>query len=106
MTQMILGGTAFDLPPLPWRLVREIAPILGSASAGVLTAGNLAKVGEAAWLAARHARGGELAREAFDELPITFGEMVAAIPAIAEACGMKREGAADADEGKASTGQA
>ena len=105
MAELRLGGMVWEIPALPWRVVRDVTPILGEASNGLLTGSNLRAVGEAAWRATQCATSGDrLDRAAFDELPITFQEIVAAVQVVAAACGMKRAESGE-DAGKASTGQ-
>ena len=94
-----LGGKTWTLPPLPWRIVREIQPALGTffSLAGAdgantlrLTSDQLDALAGVVFRAAAFVEGG-LTREAFDNLAFSPLDVVRAIPAVARACGLVQE---------------
>jgi hypothetical protein len=111
-----LGGRAWELESLPWRLVKTMQPKflalwsrlagLGEANALKVSEADLDTLGQCAFVAVHHVDRA-LTRDEFEELPITAKEMVTAVPALAVALGLRpaasKEEAADSAK-KASIG--
>jgi hypothetical protein len=106
-----LGGKAWTLPPLPWRIVREVQPALGrfydasgsgDASRVIrLSTDDLDGLAAAFYRSLAHVEP-TLSRDDFDNLPFAPNDLIRAIPALSRACGLIRDGAVEAapDAGK------
>ena len=96
-----LGGVTFDVPSLPWRVVRELQPALlgwvakadiGTDGRGVLklTADDLGGLADLVFQAlALSPQGKTMTREAFDDLPFSAIDIAAALAPVLQACGLK-----------------
>lgn len=94
-----LAGRTWTLPPLPWRIVREIQPAIGTfftlagesgANTLRLTTAELDALAGVVFTAAAHVDR-TLTRESFDDLAFSPLDVVRAIPAVARACGLIKE---------------
>ena len=108
-----LGGCHWDLPHLPFRLVKKIQPAVAAISRAFPTALDaqraLVNLDEAALdaiadvvFAAVNAVDGapSMSKDAFYELPFASGNLVAALPSVLSACGMKIIARDEADSEK------
>ncbi len=93
-----LGGYTFDVPSLPWRVVKQVQPGLLALVGGLpsnergvrITAADADAIGNYIFQAiALSPQGQTLTREAFEELPIALLEMAEAVNPILRACGLK-----------------
>jgi hypothetical protein len=105
-----LGGRDWKVAPLSLRQVLAIAdyvPKLSSIGVDTLSGERLAPLAEVLWHGLRRAYP-KLTRDEFYDLPITIGELVAALPVVIEQAGGRRvdsgESAAAAD-GAAAAGE-
>ena len=105
-----LGGRDWFIAPLSLRQIMAIAdyvPKLSAIGVDTLSGERLAPLAEVLWHGLRRAYP-KLTRDEFYDLPITIGELVAALPAVIEQAGGRRidsgEVAAPAD-GAAATGE-
>lgn len=97
---LTLAGVEYQLAPLPWRTVKKIQPVLyrlyttmqsdgGERPIASLSESDLDALAEIVFTALGHLETGTRpARDAFDDMPITVGEMVRTIPPISRAAGM------------------
>ena len=102
-----LGGLVFDVPSLPWRLVKKLQPeLLGWVAAHDISASGALRLTEADLdgladlvfeAVQRSPNGAALSRDAFDELPASTLEMAQAVAPVLRACGLKFEPRAEAD---------
>lgn len=87
-----LAGRRWELPHLPFRLIKTIQPALFKAYAdageGALTEGQIDNLAQAAWRAISHAEP-TLSFEEFLALPFSVGDLFAALPAVAQASGLR-----------------
>ena len=95
-----LGGCHWDLPHLPFRLVKQIQPAVAAISRQFPTALDaqraLVNLDEAAldaiagvvFAAISHVDAAH-SKDDFYELPFASGDLVAALPSVLSACGMK-----------------
>ena len=114
--KVTLGGRAWELQSLPWRLVKTMHPKflalwlrladLGAANVIKVSEADLDALSECVFMALHYAYP-TLTRDEFDELPITAKEMMLAVPALALCLGLReaasKEEAADSAK-KASIG--
>ena len=95
-----LGGLTFDIPSLPWRKVIEIQPLLLSWVAknnfddglafSKITKEDLEELASYIRKAIQNSPQGQgIELTAFEDLPITMKEMIAAITPILRACGLE-----------------
>jgi hypothetical protein len=105
-----LGGRGWKVAPLSLRQILAIAdyvPKLSAIGVDTLSGERLAPLAEVLWHGLRRAYP-KLTRDEFYDLPITIGELVAALPVVIEQAGGRRvaggEGAAAAD-GAAAAGE-
>jgi hypothetical protein len=94
-----LAGRSWALPPLPFRLVKAIQPALFQAYAqaaaqgdGALTEAQIDPLAEATWRALSHVEP-SLTREDFLSLPFSLSDLFAALPAVAQAAGLRLQAA-------------
>ncbi len=97
---VLLGGRRWDVPHLPFRVIKSIQPALfkiySAAGGENMTTGSVAALGESeieslaktTWLAIAHVDR-ELSFEAFQELPFSVGDLLAAFPSIARSAGLR-----------------
>ena len=95
-----LGGRHWDLPHLPFRLVKKIQPAVAAISRQFPTAldaqralvnldeAALDAIADVVFQAISHADKA-LTKDAFYELSFASGDLVAALPSVLSACGMK-----------------
>jgi hypothetical protein len=94
-----LAGREFYVAPLSLRQILAIAdyvPKLSGITAENLSGERLSPLAEVVWHGLRRAHPA-LTREEFFDLPVTIGELVAALPVVIEQAGGKR---VDADAGE------
>lgn len=94
-----LAGRDFCVAPLSLRQILAIAdyvPKLSGITADNMSGERLAPLAEVLWHGLRRAYP-RLTRDEFFDLPITFGELVAALPVVIEQAGGRR---ADAEAGE------
>jgi hypothetical protein len=95
-----LAGREFYVAPLSLRQILAIAdhvPKLSGITAENLSGERLSPLAEVVWHGLRRAHPA-LTREEFFDLPVTIGELVAALPVVIEQAGGKRIEAKDAGE--------
>ncbi len=97
---VLLAGRRWDLPHLPFRVIKSIQPALfkiyHEAGGANMTAGSVAALGEseiealakATWLAIAHVDR-ELTFEAFQELSFSVGDLLSTFPSIARSAGLR-----------------
>jgi len=87
-----LAGRRWDLPHLPFRLIKTIQPALFKAYAdageGALNEAQIDNLANAAWRALSHVDPA-LSWEDFLALPFSIGDLFAALPAVAQASGLR-----------------
>lgn len=91
-----LAGRDFHVAPLSLRQILAIAdfvPKLSAVGADNLSSARLAPLAEVLWHGLRRAHP-KLTREEFLDLPITIGELVAALPVVIEQAGGRKVDAA------------
>ncbi len=95
-----LAGREFYVAPLSLRQILAIAdyvPKLSGITAENLSGERLSPLAEVVWHGLRRAHPA-LTREEFFDLPVTIGELVAALPVVIEQAGGKRIEAENAGE--------
>jgi hypothetical protein len=98
--KVMLGGREFFVAPLSLRQILAIAdhvPKLSGITAENLSGERLLPLAEVVWHGLRRAYPA-LTREEFFDLPVTIGELVAALPVVIEQAGGKRIEAENAGE--------
>jgi hypothetical protein len=104
-----LAGRRWTLPHLPFRIIKSVQPALFKAYSDAAQAGNAALAEEqidalasATWRAVSYIDPG-LTFDEFLALPFTVADLLAALPAVAEAAGLRAQTAtpeASPDTGK------
>ena len=104
-----LAGRRWLLPPLPFRIVKTIQPALfqayseaAQAGSGGLKEGQIDALAGAVWRALAHVEAG-LTWEEFVSWPFSVTDLLAALPAVAQAVGLSAQTAtaeASPDAGK------
>ena len=92
-----LGGRSWALPHLPFRIVKAIQPILFKVYAEAnrqetLSEAQIDDLARAAWRAAAHVDAA-LSYEDFVNLPFSLADLFAALPAVAQAAGLRPQSA-------------
>ncbi len=97
---VLLGGRRWDVPHLPFRVIKSIQPALfkiyHEAGGADMTTRSVAALGEseiealakATWLAIAHVDR-ELSFEAFQDLAFSVGDLLSAFPSIARSAGLR-----------------
>ncbi len=110
---VLLGGVTFDVPSLPWRVVRELQPGLlgwvaavdiGADGRGVLrlTSDDLGRLADLVFQAlAVSPQGRAMTREAFDDLPMSALDIANSVNPILRACGLRFDKAGEGADPKA-----
>jgi hypothetical protein len=104
-----LGGRRWALPHLPFRIIKSVQPELlrvyaetTEAGAATLTESQIDGLATAAWRAITHVDP-KLSYEDFVALPFSIADLFAALPAVAQAAGLRVQAAtaeASPDAGK------
>jgi len=91
-----LAGRRWALPHLPFRLIKTIQPALFKAYAdageGALTETQIDNLAQAAWRALSYIEP-SLSLDEFLALPFSVGDLFAALPAVAQASGLRPQAA-------------
>lgn len=91
-----LAGRRWALPHLPFRLIKAIQPALFKAYAdageGVLNEAQIDNLAQCAWRAIAHVEP-EFTFEDFLSLPFAVADLFAALPAVAQAAGLRPQAA-------------
>jgi hypothetical protein len=90
-----LGGQTYDIPSLPWRMVRDIQPDLlawfnkNEGNFLKTSTEDLEELSEIVLnVLKKTSQGQSLTQELFDDMPISLTEMVGAVTPILKACGL------------------
>ena len=110
---IVLGGRTFAIPPLPWRETKEIEPTLidiwqnpsRPADTFQLSRDELETLAGCVFRALQYARNGveeapKITREEFEDLPFNIADLMAAVPVLARACGLRAVDSGESDPGK------
>ena len=93
---MELAGRRWALPHLPFRVIKAIQPALfkaySDAGQGALDEAQIENLAQCAWRAIAHVEP-QLAFEDFVDLRFSVGDLFAALPAVAQAAGLRPQAA-------------